>query len=121
MGFWIFMVCANLMMPLLMIIFGAVFLHWPPREINGFYGYRTAKSMKSQEAWDFAQMYFGKVWLRTGLIMLIPSVLAMLPCMGESDGKVGLWSLILCTVECVIMVLSILPIERALKRRFPER
>ena len=102
-------------------MFAPEFFNWPPREFNGFYGYRTAKSMKSQEAWDFAQMYFGKVWLRTGLLMLIPSVLAMLPCMGESDGKVGLWGLILCTVECVIMVLSILPIERALKRRFPER
>ena len=32
MGFWIFMVCVNLIMPLLMIVFGAVFLHWPPEK-----------------------------------------------------------------------------------------
>lgn len=118
MGFWIFMVCMDFMIPLLMVIFGAVFLRWPPGEINGFYGYRTGRSMKSQEAWDFAQMYFGKVWLRTGTAMLIPSVLAMLPCMGESDGKVGLWGGIVVMAECAIMLLSILPIERALKRRF---
>ena len=60
----------------------------------------------------------GKVWLRTGAAMLIPSVLAMRPCMGESHGKVGLWGVILCMVECVVMILSILPVERALKRRF---
>ena len=34
MGFWIFMVCVNLIMPLLMIVFGAVFLHWPPEKID---------------------------------------------------------------------------------------
>lgn len=118
MRFWISMVCVNLIMPLLMIVFGAVFLHRPPGKINGFYGYRTARSMGSQEAWDFAQVYFGKVWLRTGAAMLVLSVPAMLPCMGESHGKVGLWGVILCMVECVVMILSILPVERALKRRF---
>lgn len=118
MGFWIFMVCVNLIMPLIMIIFGAVFLHWPPDHINGVYGYRTARSMESQEAWDFAQAYFGKVWLRTGIAMLLPSVLAMLPCMGKGEGTVGWWGGALSLVECAIMLLSIIPIERALKRRF---
>ena len=54
MGFWIFMVCMNLIVPLTMVGFGAVFLRRPPRKINGAYGYRTARSMASQEAWDFA-------------------------------------------------------------------
>ena len=118
MGFWIFMVCVNLLMPLLMIGLGAVFLHWPPHEINGFYGYRTGRSMKSQEAWDFAQVYLGKGLLRTGIAMLVPAVLAMLPCMGESDGKVGLWGVIVIIAESPVMLLAILPVEGALKRRF---
>lgn len=28
---------------------------YPPKSINSLYGYRTARSMKSQKNWDFAQ------------------------------------------------------------------
>jgi uncharacterized membrane protein len=28
---------------------------YPPKSINSLYGYRTARSMKSQENWDYAQ------------------------------------------------------------------
>lgn len=111
MGFWIFMVCTDMLIPLAMIIFGVVFLRWPPRDINGVYGYRTARSMASQAAWDFAHAYFGRLWLRVGAVMLLLSVPAMLPCLGKSDGMVGLWGGIVCMVECVFMILPILPTE----------
>lgn len=118
MGFWIFMVCMNLIVPLTMVGFGAVFLRRPPRKINGAYGYRTARSMASQEAWDFAHAYFGRLWKRMGLAMLPLSVLAMLPCLGKGENMVGLWGDILSAVECVPMLLAIVPTERALKKRF---
>lgn len=118
MGFWIFMVCMNLMIPLIMIVLGAIFLRHPPKGINGFYGYRTARSMASQEAWIFAQVYFGKLWLRSGIGMLLAAALAMLPCIGGSVSVVGTWGSILCLVECIGMLLPIIPTERALKRRF---
>ena len=44
-----------LLIPAVMIVVGAVFLKRPPKRVNGFYGYRTQRSMSSQEAWDFAQ------------------------------------------------------------------
>ncbi|WP_442413943.1 SdpI family protein [Mesonia sp.] len=56
---------------------GAVFLlvgflmnRFPPREINSFYGYRSAKSMKSQEAWDFAQAFSSKLMMKSGLFLV---------------------------------------------------
>ncbi len=118
MGFWIFMVCMNLLIPLAMLGFGVVFLRWPPRKINGVYGYRTARSMASQEAWDFAHAYFGRLWTRMGLVMLPLSVLAMLPCLGKGENMVGLWGGVLSAVECVPMLLAIVPTEKALKKRF---
>ena len=90
----------------------------PPRKINGAYGYRTARSMASQEAWDFAHAYFGRLWKRMGLAMLPLSVLAMLTCLGKGENMVGLWGGILSAVECVPMLLAIVPTERALKKRF---
>lgn len=117
-GFWIFMLCMNLLIPLMMVGFGALFLKHPPQEINGIYGYRTSRSMASQEAWNYAHAYFGKLWLILGLVMLILCTPAMLPCLGKDDNAVGLWGGILCGIECVILILPIIPTERALKRRF---
>ena len=113
-----FMFCMTILTPVSISVVGMVMRKHPVRDRNWGMGYRSGRSIKSQEAWDFAQVYFGKVWLRTGAAMLVLSVPAMLPCMGESHGKVGLWGVILCMVECVVMILSILPVERALKRRF---
>jgi len=121
MGFWVFMLCMDFLIPLAMIGFGLVFLRWPPHEINGVYGYRTARSMASQEAWDFAHKYMGKLWLIVGLCVLPPTVAVMLPCLGKDTDTVGFWGGIWCLVECVIMILPIIPTERALKRRFPDK
>lgn len=117
-GFWVFMLCMDLLIPLFMVGFGAIFLKHPPREINGIYGYRTSRSMASQETWDYAHAYFGKLWFIIGIIMLILCIPAMLPCLGKDDGAVGLWGGILSGAECVFMILPIIPTEIALKRRF---
>ena len=52
MGFWIFMFMTTLLIPVMMIVFGLIFLKNPPKEINWAYGYRTSMSMKNQETWD---------------------------------------------------------------------
>ncbi len=33
----------------------AALTKWPPNSVNRTYGYRTRRSMASQEAWDYAQ------------------------------------------------------------------
>ena len=119
MGFWIFMLCMALLVPIIMAVFGWVFMHTPPGEINHVYGYRTRRSMASQEAWNFAHAYVGRIWFRMGLGMLVLSVAVMIPCMGKSDNAVGIWGSIVEGVECVLLMLPIIPTERALKRRFP--
>lgn len=118
MGFWIFMLCCNLLIPIMMMVFGWIFLRRPPREINGVYGYRTSRSMASKEAWDFAHRYFGKIWFWLGLGMVFFSVAAMFLCMGKDEAFVGVWGGVLCAVECVFLILPILPTEKALKRTF---
>lgn len=49
MGFWIFCLAMNLLLPVIMLVFGRLFQTRPPKTINGLFGYRTARSMKSQE------------------------------------------------------------------------
>ena len=56
---------------LIMTVVGVVFWIYPPKKINEFYGYRTIRSRKSQEAWDFAQRYSAKLMTIFGLAALI--------------------------------------------------
>lgn len=56
--------------PFVMVIGGiAVLLIKPSR--NRFFGYRTELSMHSDEIWEFANRYMGKMWLLLGGIMFI--------------------------------------------------
>ena len=56
---------------LTLMVVGLVFWMYPPKKINEFYGYRTTRSRKSQEAWDFAQKYSAKMMTVLGLVALI--------------------------------------------------
>ena len=49
MGFWIAMFVCNLLVPLLMVIFGRIMYKHAPKSINGIYGYRTSMSMKNED------------------------------------------------------------------------
>lgn len=51
--FWCFLLVMLSLLPGVMLFFGNEFLR-RPGAINGGYGYRTKRSMASQEAWDFA-------------------------------------------------------------------
>lgn len=118
MGFWIFMFCCNLIIPVTMLVIGIKFGKSAPKEINSLYGYRTAMSMKNKETWEFAHAYCGKVWRWIGAIMLPVSVVLSLHSMGMDEDGIGSVSGSLCVVQVVCMVGSILPTELALKRKF---
>lgn len=118
MGFWIFMMICNLLIPVIMIVIGMVFVNHPPKSINGIYGYRTTMSMKNMDTWNFAHLYCGKLWRKIGWIMLPISIVVMIPLLGKSDNIIGIWGGVLETVECIILIATIFPVERALKKNF---
>lgn len=120
MGFWIFMTVSNLILPVLMIVLGKVFIKKPPTQINGFYGYRTRRSMKNQAAWDFSHLYCGKLWRKMGWFMLPVSMIVMIPAFGKSYDIVGAVGGVVVTAECMVMLVSILLTEKALAKQFDE-
>lgn len=61
---------------LLFVVSGFVLYKFPPKKINSLYGYRTSGSMKSQERWDFSQIYSAKLLMRYGDILMICSALS---------------------------------------------
>lgn len=118
MGFWIVMFICNLLVPLLMVVFGRIMYKHAPKSINGIYGYRTSMSMKNEDTWKFAHDYCGRLWYKIGLIMLIPSVLVQLPFVKSSTDTIGIMTVVLETVQICVMIASIFPTEKALRKTF---
>lgn len=118
MWFWWFMLIGNLLIPLLMITAGWFMWKHPPKSINSVIGYRTSRSMKTINTWQFAQRYCGRLWWKIGWIMLIPSFLIYLPFYSSSENTIGIIGSVLITLQCIALILSIVPTELALKRNF---
>lgn len=118
MGFWIFMLVMDLLVPLTMIGFGGLFQRKAPEEINTAYGYRTAMSMKNKETWKFAHEYFGRLWTRCGLILLPLSVIPLLFVLGKDADAVGTVGGFVCALQCIPLIAALFPTEMALKRNF---
>ena len=114
MGFWCFMLAMDLIIPLSMIFLGKYFSKRAPKEINMLFGYRTTRSTKNQDTWQFAHHFFGRLWYKMGLLLLVLSVAAMLPGLGKDADAVGTLGGIVCAVQLPAMLWAIIPTERAL-------
>ena len=120
MGFWIFMLCTVLLVPLIMLFFVFFFKNKSPKEINSLFGYRTTMSMKNKDTWEFAHHYCGRLWLVLGMIMLPLSVIPMLFFINQDIDVVGIAGGIIEGIQVVVLLISIFPTEKALKKTFDE-
>ena len=95
-------------------IFGFILLKFPPKKINGLYGYRTANSMKSQTRWNFAQTYAGKEMMKLGVFLTLTSIFGLF--INATDYVqifIGLGLMITAVIVLLIRV------ERKIKNKFP--
>ena len=120
MAFWLFLTAMDLLIPGIMVGIGTRFLKHPPGTINAWYGYRTARSMKNQETWDFAHETCGKLWVRLGKLSFLPALLAAVLTFGRGIETVSVVSVVVVTIQTLALIGSIFPVERALKRNFDD-
>ena len=120
MAFWLFFTAMDLLIPGIMVGIGTRFLKHPPGTINAWYGYRTARSMKNQETWDFAHETCGKLWVRLGKLSFLPALLAAVLTFGCGIETVSVVSVVVVTIQTLALIGSIFPVERALKRNFDD-
>ena len=118
MGFFIAMFLCNLLMPSIMVIAGYCMYKNPPKEINGLIGYRTAMSEKNKDTWAFAHDYCGKLWIKSGIILLVPTVLVQIPFAKSGEDVVGTVTLVIEAVQVLALIGSVILVEKALKRTF---
>lgn len=118
MGFWIFMLIMNLLIPTTMIAYGKTWIKMPPKEINSIFGYRTSMSMINKETWIFAHNYCGKLWYKCGMILLPIIIVSMLCVLGKNNDVVGTVGGIVCFIQMIPLAGVIIPTEKALNRTF---
>ena len=118
MWLWIFMLILVLLIPLSVIGFGHYFSRNAPKEINMAFGYRTRMSMKNKETWEFAHHHCGKIWTIMGWILLLVSCITMLFALGKDENIISTYSAVLCCVQLIPLISSIIATEVALKKTF---
>jgi uncharacterized membrane protein len=107
-------------MPFLLgIVFTSIALimvKFPPKKINQLYGYRTPRSMKNQESWDFTQQYSSIKMIKGGLFLFFFSFLKIVIPFSESVELIlGFGSLLL------VIIYFIVSTEKAIKKKFPNQ
>ena len=95
------------------IIAGIILYKFPPKKINHLYGYRTKRSMKNQEVWDFSQKYSAKVMTVLGFLYFIILLILSNFTFPESTVLIiGLGLMIVLSLGIFIIV------EKKLKQKF---
>lgn len=84
---WSYLFFTTLLVPLCMIAVGLILWIKPPKTINSIYGYRSKRSRYSQEVWDYAQRFSGRICFFLGLVTLGITVAAMLNSRGLTEAE----------------------------------
>ena len=93
-------------MSLSFVIIGTLLLKHPPKDINSTIGYRTKKSSKNQETWDFAQRLAGIVFLITGIVNFAVCSLIILLFVNKQNVEHMFLVLAYCQIaECFVVIL----------------
>lgn len=121
MGYKLFMFIMLLLIPAVMVGFGAYFMRHAPKKINYVFGYRTARSMKNEDTWKFAHKLIGKIWLVCGTLLLVGGVVFFFVfASGKDENAASIASLVILGVQLLVLMCSIIPTEIALKKNFDE-
>ncbi len=115
---WCAMTLTALVLPLTMFIFGCRYRTQVPKTMRS--GYRTRRSMLSRETWVFAHRMLGKWWTPLGAVAFLGSLLVMLLLLGKDEDTVGKGIGILCSAQTLLILVPMIPVERALKENFDE-
>lgn len=103
----------DFLISLTMISVGLIFLIRPPK-FNEFYGYRTTYSMKSKEAFEFANNHFAKLWIIFGIF----SVIFIIALKSSLTLNSELISIICMIVSLFNMFIPLVLVDKELKVNF---
>jgi len=98
---------------LIFILVGIIMRKFPPKNINGIYGYRTPSAMQSKERWDFAQTYSAKEIIRLGSLLALSGLIGLVYHPEENISLI--LGMGLMTLAVILLIVNI---EKAIKDKF---
>lgn len=102
---------------ILLLITSFIFVKFPPKKINGIYGYRTLSSMKDQASWDVAQKVSALYMLKGSSVLvcwqLVTSLIAyfIIPQYKEAVTIVNAIAIV------PVLIVMIFKTEKALRKK----
>lgn len=117
-GFWIFMLIVDLIVPLTMIVFCELFMVKTPKNINVLFGYRTTLSMKNMDTWKFAHKYCGKLMFWIGIIILPLSVIPLIFVIDKKINIIAIVGIVICIIQIITLIIPIFATQITLKKTF---
>lgn len=120
-AYWWYALVIVLALPLIIAAYGWLMVHHPSRKRLWSFGYGSPLSRESQEAWDFAQDYCGRCFMKIGVIVIIPAFLSLFLVTDAEADTIALLMIAVIVLEMVCMMAALPLTERALKRKFGNR
>ena len=118
MGFWIFMFIITLLIPTALLL--TWYLCPKFKTIHNASGYRTKRSMKNQDTWDFAQKYCARMSLYMFFPSLILAIAIMPTVISKSIDRIGWIGFGITIIQMICFVVIMISTEKALKNTFDE-
>jgi uncharacterized membrane protein len=101
---------------LIFLVIASILYYYPPADIDSPIGYRTRRSTKNQEQWDFAQRFSSKRMIWGGLFLMVVSLTKLVFVFSvDTEGIIGLILVLWVTVYLIVAT------ELAIKRKFPNK
>lgn len=114
MGDVVFALVFSLLIPLAMIVLGAVWMVRPPRNRFGVCGFKTERARASTEAWAFAHHHIGRIFVTAGIVLLVATMAAVWLIPGNKFVQLNLITL----VQFLVFLAIAGETELALRKRF---
>lgn len=97
----------------LLFLISIIFWKFPPKKVNGIYGYKTPKAMLNQEIWDFSNAIFNKsLLIYSGISFLGALIIANFATIELT------WQPMVLVLLSILV--SVIKTERALNDNFTE-
>lgn len=109
------MILPQLILATVWLLAGFIMLKYPPKKINPLYGYRTMASMRSIDAWHYAQRLSSRKFILSGLALF--AIVIAEWCMDVQAP----WHTVILMASLVLSLIYIVrSVEKQLAKRFPQ-
>ena len=113
----VFVIC-NMIVPFAMIVMGMIYQTKIMALKDSYMGYRSVRSMKNEDTWQFAHIKIGRLWFGWGIIMLAVTAVLQFFLRTETVQTVCVATVAICFFQVLLMILPLRMVEKALKFTF---